>query len=290
MISNKEIDELVNFYISQRSQNKIKLYIEYFKDFKQKLKNFIASKIFSFQRTNKFTKKRYDFIYEHRIIKNTHLADFNDKIYEYNNKKFFASEGLIKKIYLQTIIKSIEYTGAKNILDVGCGNGINIKIISTVYNDTKFHGIDQSTTGIKKANELKDMTLDEDYTQGMKNNFNFQRINKNISFSEQDAQYLNFSDNSFDFVYTVLALEQMQNIQTKVINELKRVSQKYILLIEPFKNLNTSGIRYLHHQSKKYFDLNPEEIECNHWKIEKYGSNFPNYISLKVGFLLLKKI
>ena len=44
MISNKEIDELVNFYISQRSQNKIKLYIEYFKDFKQKLKNLLHQK------------------------------------------------------------------------------------------------------------------------------------------------------------------------------------------------------------------------------------------------------
>ena len=105
-----------------------------------------------------------------------------------------------------------------------------------------------------------------------------------------DAQYLNFPSQSFDLVYTVLALEQMSNIEMKVIDQLKRVSKKYILLIEPFENLNKNGMRYLHHASKKYFSLNPENIECNNWKIKEYNFDFPNYISLKSGYLLLEKI
>lgn len=289
IIKKNTLEDLIALYKEKVKQDKYKIIYETFKEYRIKIKNYIAFLARPLNRTNKFTKERYDIIHTNRNILNSLIPTFNKKVHEYQGEKFFASEGLMKKIYQNIVINIIEYTKAANVLEVGCGSGINLKILSDYFNNTQFYGIDQSTAGIAKATELKSSLINDKYTEGLKFNFNYKKNNENLNFKEEDAQNLGFSDESFELVYTILALEQMSNIQTKVIDQIKRVSKKYILLIEPFKDLNSTGIKYFYHKSKKYFDLDTKDIEDNEWKIIEYNSDFPNLLHLKTGWLLLKK-
>ena len=82
-------------------------------------------------------------------------------------------------------------------------------------------------------------------------------------YSLGDAKALNFRENEIDFVYTILALEQMDDIKLKVLKELKRVAKKKIVLIEPFPELNRRVIKFI--------------------------TNVPTKVSLGYGMLVLVK-
>lgn len=292
LVNQKPIFFLIDYYKSKVSQNRVDIFKECFKEYKIKIKNYLAFLLRPLKRTNQFTKNRYDLIHTKRNILNSLIPEFNKKVHYFKGRFFLASEGLMKKIYQSIVIQVIEKTKTEKILEVGCGSGINLKIISDYFNGSSFSfcGIDQSTAGINKANKLKETLLNDEYTQGLNLNFKYQKNSNNLEFIEGDAQKLNLKNQSFDFVYTVLALEQMSNIQEKVIDEMKRVSSKYILLIEPFKELNNWGIKYFYHKSKKYFNINPKDISTKDWEIIEYNYNFPNLLHLKTGYLLLKKI
>jgi ubiquinone/menaquinone biosynthesis C-methylase UbiE len=99
-----------------------------------------------------------------------------------------------------------------DILDLGCGQGFFIeKIIETLDKKTEgrvnIHGVDLSSKLLKIA---EDKFIDS----------------KNISFKNTDAGDLShLKDGSIDKVYSVLALQNMNDID-KVIKEIKRVLNK----------------------------------------------------------------
>ena len=96
-----------------------------------------------------------------------------------------------------------------NILDLGCGQGFFIeKLLNTLDKNTKekvkIHGIDLSSKLLKIA---EDKFVD----------------NKNITFKNTDAGVLtHVKDNSVDKIYSILALQNMADID-QVIQEIKRV-------------------------------------------------------------------
>lgn len=51
--------------------------------------------------------------------------------------------------------------------------------------------------------------------------------------ARSNAEFLPFESNKFDLVYTNYCLEQVPDLFDKIVNELIRVSRKYIILIEP---------------------------------------------------------
>lgn len=81
----------------------------------------------------------------------------------------------------------------------------------------------------------------------------------------------------------------MDNIKYEVLSEIKRVAKKYIILIEPFKNLNSFGLRYLHHKSKQYFSLNYKDLEDKNFEIIEFYDQLPALLSLNYGMLVLKR-
>ena len=57
-----------------------------------------------------------------------------------------------------------------------------------------------------------------------------------ITFMQGNAAELPFPDRSFDLVYTVHALEQMDEIAPKALSEIARVAKKRVIFIEPFRD------------------------------------------------------
>jgi ubiquinone/menaquinone biosynthesis C-methylase UbiE len=112
----------------------------------------------------------------------------------------------------KVVVDYIKKLNPKSVLEVGCGNGQNIRsLIKFLDDDVEFYGIDVSDAGIEYA---------RNHSKG--------------NFRVCDARKLPYEDNFFDVIFTVHALEQMKFIVKEVSNELYRVSKKYVVLFEPF--------------------------------------------------------
>jgi len=104
---------------------------------------------------------------------------------------------------INEIRKIIPIKMETTLLDVGCGNGFFSYYFDKICDTT---GIDYSETMIS-----------------------LNPIAKKYVMSAED---LKFSDNSFDIVFCNSLLHHVENIN-KVIDEMKRVSKKYIIISEP---------------------------------------------------------
>lgn len=126
---------------------------------------------------------------------------------------------------LNLIFKRINSLKIKNILEIGCGNGF-----FTVPLSQKFHNI--------VALDFSHLMLS---------------LNQKGDFSLicADALTLPFKDFCFDLVFSANLLHHVDNIGTS-IREMKRVSKRYIVIIEPNKY---NPLIYLFSKLKKEEDI-----------------------------------
>ncbi|MFP4025851.1 MAG: class I SAM-dependent methyltransferase [Thiohalospira sp.] len=115
-----------------------------------------------------------------------------------------VKEYVVSKI--EEIKKYIDITSDTKLLDVGCGNGF-----FTYYFDKIC-----DTTGVDYSGKMLEMNP----------------VNKKALMSADD---LKFPDESFDVVFCHALLHHVEDID-KVINEMKRVSSKYVVILEPNRN------------------------------------------------------
>ena len=285
----EEFKKIIEFYSSNVSQSKIKIYVMLVKDYYLKIKNYIFSILKNFKRSQNFTKERYERIWNiDQIVQHFDINSNNYSLYKYK-EIFLAHSCLTTKIQQILIINQIKELKPSSVLEIGCGPGITLKLLADIFLETNFFGIDQSIEGIKYANDQKKNPVDPIFKEKLNFQFNNAVNNPKLKFENQDAKSLKFSDKSFDLVFSNLALEQMDNIKYDVLSEIKRVARKYIIMIEPFKDLNKTGLRYLHHTSKQYFSLNHTDIKDDNFAIIEFHDQLPALLSLNYGMLILKR-
>ena len=121
----------------------------------------------------------------------------------------------IRRKILQ-IVKKNQYD---KILDVCCGTGNQLKLL-------KKHGIDGTGVDLSKAMlEIADSG------------------NIKVNCLEQDAENINFKDESFDMTMTTFALHEKSNSSArKILNEMIRLTKKngHVILVDFSINKQTS--------------------------------------------------
>lgn len=148
----------------------------------------------------------------------------------------------------------IERLEPKKVLEVGCGNGINLFSLAGDFPDVEFTGIELAPAGIEAARAVQAQdklppALAEYIPLPNPDPAAFKRI----KFVQGSAAQLPFADNEFDLVFTVLAVEQMERIREAALSEIARVSRGHVLMLEPFKDANRKGVRRLYAVSRNYF-------------------------------------
>jgi ubiquinone/menaquinone biosynthesis C-methylase UbiE len=210
----------------------------------------------------------------------------SNHLYNYKNTFFLASSGFIQRIHQYSIYKIIKKIEPKKVLEVGSGNGINLNLLSSLFLRIKFTGLELTRNGIVYSRSIK--KIDEKFYNGFF--IKGTRIG-NVNFIQGNAKQIPFLNNSFDLVFTVLALEQMNSIYKNVIKEMVRVSSKYLVFIEPFQDLNSNILSYLHHRGSKYLSLKTYELEKTfNVKILFILKDFYNKESLKTALIVAKKM
>jgi 2-polyprenyl-3-methyl-5-hydroxy-6-metoxy-1,4-benzoquinol methylase len=115
--------------------------------------------------------------------------------------------------YLETKIKAVRelgLTGSDSVLDVGCGQGHLLRLISKSNDSSEQVGIDLSLTDLKKAKKHD--------------------TGRNCEFVLGDAAHLPFKDSGFQKVVCTAVLEHVTDEQ-EVMNDLGRVLKDEGILV-----------------------------------------------------------
>lgn len=157
----------------------------------------------------------------------------------------------LRSIILGRVIETIE---PRSVFEVGCGNGINLLLLANAFPDVEFTGLELTETGHGSAVELqKAETLPPNLIAysilPQRDPLGFKRI----KFIRGDATRMPMLDRSFDFVFTILALEQMERVRHAALSEIARVAKNHILNLEPFAEANSRGWKRLNIYARNYF-------------------------------------
>jgi SAM-dependent methyltransferase len=162
----------------------------------------------------------------------------------------------MKRVHQRLLWRCIGALRPASVLEVGFGNGLNLLALSTAFPGVRWAGVELSTTGVARAKEVQRLAeLPREIASFCSWPNEAPQAYRHIDFREGDARQLPFGDCSFDLVFTLLALEQMDAIRDAAISEISRVSSKWLVMIEPFADFNRDPLRRTYARAKGYFSL-----------------------------------
>ncbi len=222
----KNIDKKYHYSLSFFFKREIILIID-------KIINFFLKGNFSMikSRTLSYVKKKYD------DLAGSYIEEFNNEdrssIIELSDNRVVEIKGDIKDYHSECLSKIIIETNSKKILDVGTGEFTQFYLVKNKLNN-------------KNYELLKDAGLDISFNRlDLGKKFLNQNNIKIDYILQADASNIPISENSFDLIYTCHCLEQVPNLFQKSVEEMLRVSSKFVVLIEPSYELSSAA-------SKKY--------------------------------------
>jgi SAM-dependent methyltransferase len=175
-------------------------------------------------------------------------------LWQWGNHRMLASNRGGTRVRQLLLVRALELLKPKRVLEVGCGNGINLLLLAGRFPETQFTGIDLTREGpaaaqrMQQQNELLPPYLQAFAPLSLHDPAAFKRV----TFQTGDATALPFDPKSFDLVITVLALEQMERIRRQALSEIVRVSAGHAFMIEPFREANASGVARRYIVSRDY--------------------------------------
>lgn len=145
-----------------------------------------------------------------------------------------------------------------SILDAGCGEGITLnKLIQNGVGE-KLEGIEPLKLAIKLS----------------------KKVNPNLKIIQGDIYSLPYRKNSFDLIICTEVLEHLEDPET-ALEELKRVSKKYLLISVPNEPYFTFQ-RIIRGKNLLHLGAHPEHVQ--HWTSEGFKK------FLKKNKLKIKKV
>jgi ubiquinone/menaquinone biosynthesis C-methylase UbiE len=175
------------------------------------------------------------------------MKEITREAVENNHKEYLKRVKLYEGLGLDTvelrenIIKHID-CNAKNILEIGTGNGLLTCLLA------------------KKFNKVISIDIDEEAQHIAKFNLAYEKLLDNVCFEIKNAEDLNFKDRSFDFVVSAFSFHHFVK-PFRVLQEIIRVTNNTLVVTD----FNENGFRIVdelhqkedrHHERKsKDFDI-----------------------------------
>jgi len=135
----------------------------------------------------------------------------------------------------------IEQLAPESVCEAGCGRVRHLAYFAPRFPKIRFAGFDISANAIEFGRRLQsgdafDPRLPE--RPGPLDEADMERVRAVSLFKANAADLADVADDSFELVYTVSALEQMQTIAPAALRELHRVTRRYAVFCEPFADNN----------------------------------------------------
>lgn len=148
----------------------------------------------------------------------------------------------------------IEKTRPRRVLEVGCGNGVNLLLLAGRFPTIEFAGIDLTEAGIRAATTIQNQeTLPPAMQAFAPCALTDLAAFRRIDFRRGNATEMPFAEGEFDLVITSLAIEQMERVRARALGEIARVAGGHTLMIEPFSDVNAAFWARLNVRRRDYF-------------------------------------
>ncbi len=219
----------------------------------------------------------------------SHAAD-EGVPWQWRQHRALAPEVGGARFRLLLIRRAIEQLQPANVLEVGCGNGINLLTLAGCMPEVELTGIELTEAGHRAALAIQDepalpQAIHDYAPVPVRDPEAFRRVR----FLKGSAAELPFADGAFDLVITVLAVEQMERIRSKALAELARVARRHVLMIEPFRDVNRSLWSRLNVYRRDYFRGSIDELGRYGLKPILALDDFPQEAFLKACMVVAQK-
>jgi SAM-dependent methyltransferase len=214
----------------------------------------------------------------------------DDTPWEWRDRRMFASDVGATRFRQLLLCRVIERVRPGQVLEVGCGNGINLILLAGRFPAIRFAGVELTEAGHRAACSLQQAGelpagLSEYAPLPLVDAAAFRRIN----FRQGNATSLPFADGEFDLVITVLALEQMERVRQQALGEIARVARRHTLMIEPFQDVNSEFWPRLNVLRRDYFRGSIAELRSYGLEPVLALNDFPQESLLKICAVLSEK-
>ncbi len=192
-----------------------------------------------------------------------------------------------RSVVLAGVIRSLK---PKRVLEVGCGNGINLLLLANAFPDVSFTGVELTQSGNRVARDIQQA---EHLPEALARYAPEPQIDgqafRRIDFQQGDATRMPFADNAFDLVFTVLSVEQMERVRDAALTEIARVSAGHVLNMEPFADANRSPWRRLHIFARDYFKGTIADLPRYGLEPQWATMDFPQEVQLGAALVLSRR-
>lgn len=210
--------------------------------------------------------------------------------WEWRDECMLASDIGATRFRQLILIHLIERLRPASVLEVGCGNGINLILLAGRFPDIRFTGVELTETGHQAARLFQEHdTLPPTLVGYAPLPLHDPAAFRRIDFRHGDAARLPFADGTFDLVVTILALEQMEQIRQQALAEIGRVTRRHALMIEPFADVNRALWPRLNVYRRDYFRGRIGDLPCYGLAPIATSQDFPQETFLKVCAVLSVK-
>jgi SAM-dependent methyltransferase len=164
--------------------------------------------------------------------------------WQYAGEVMFATAAAGSRARLLVLMRAIDMLRPRSVLEIGCGNGLNLLTLACCFPETRFAGVELTEGGFAVARSVQeDAELPEVLRRFSPEPIVDPRAHRRVEFHLASAADLPFANGAFDLVYSSLALEQMEQVRTQALTEMARVSRFHTLMLEPFWECNDRGLR-----------------------------------------------
>jgi SAM-dependent methyltransferase len=259
---------------------------KYYPDLKRILSSYLVLPTI---RDRNLVSSQYEKIWE---IDNKNYVEVRDNrrdVFLVGKRPIYTNGWFIIKSYTELLLNVINQLGAESILEVGSGRGNNLSLLALRRPDIRFYGLELTHAGVKASKDLVENLPQKYLTVAGFNVITAKQKEalRTIQFFQASALQMPFPDNSFDSSFTCLVLEQMPHYYVQALQEMRRVTRKYCVFIEPFAEANNVfGLAYL--RSVDYFRASYKCFAELGLEPVYFTTAFPQKLRFKVGLLIAR--
>ena len=185
-----------------------------------------------------------------------YVAGLNDRtlVVRWRERGMILAPQALRQSHLLYLMKAILAVRPRRVVEVGCGNGNIILTLAARFPEVEFAGVELTESGVMAARAVQAQDqLPESFVASSPEPLADLTAHRRIDLWVGDASALPFPDRSFDLVYTRIALEQMEQLRKQALREITRVSAKAVVLIEPWRDFNQTGVGRAYVRRMGYF-------------------------------------
>lgn len=198
-----------------------------------------------------------------------------------------------RKYIIHELSSILSLLNPASVLEMGCGNGFNILALSALHPEIQdWKGTELTEEGKEAARHfLNDPPYSAlEYVTGLRTKEIANALgDAHISFSVDNSTHMSRPDNSSDLVYTCQSIEQMPDSFASAFREARRITRKYAVFIEGFREAQKNIFQRLHQKNADYFREDYHVVEHAGFKVLSFIPMALDKMHLSNGILVCEK-